>query len=76
MNRGITYSIMEQYDQAIDEYNKVIEINPRFAAPITTGGLFIKKGGNIIGQSPITLKPLKWIQSILWLTTTEGLFMA
>ncbi len=31
LNRGIVYQRKGQYDQAISDYNKALEINPRYA---------------------------------------------
>jgi tetratricopeptide (TPR) repeat protein len=42
-NRGIAYNDLKQYNEAIADYTKAIELNPKFARHITTGELFLKK---------------------------------
>ncbi len=45
LNRGIVYQRKGQYDQAISDYNKALEINPRFAKAYNNRGLAYKKKG-------------------------------
>jgi len=37
-DRGITYGKISQYDQTISDFNKAIEINPRFAEAYNNRG--------------------------------------
>jgi Flp pilus assembly protein TadD len=45
-NRGITYGERGQYDQAISDFNKAIEINPRDAYAYNNRGTAYMKSGN------------------------------
>ena len=43
-NRGVAYAAKSQYDQAISDYTKALEINPRFAwAYYNRGNAYMRK---------------------------------
>ena len=45
LKRGIAYAEKGQYDQAISDLNKALEINPRYAkAYVNRGSTYFKKG--------------------------------
>ncbi len=44
-NRGIAYGKKGQYDQAISDYNKALEINPRDALAYNNRGLAYLRNG-------------------------------
>jgi tetratricopeptide (TPR) repeat protein len=44
-NRGIAYDKEGQYDQAILDYNKALEINPRYAEAYNNRGVIYRKKG-------------------------------
>jgi tetratricopeptide (TPR) repeat protein len=46
-NRGIAYGNKGEYDQAISDFNKAIEISPRYADPYNNRGVsYSRKGKN------------------------------
>ena len=45
INRGVAYYSKGQYDQAISDYNKALEINPRYAEAYNNrGDAYLGKG--------------------------------
>ncbi len=47
LNRGNAYSKKGQYDHAISDFTKAIEINPRYALAYNNRGIVMRKLGNI-----------------------------
>ena len=54
-NRGVAYAAKGQYDQAISDYNKALEMNPRFAKAYYNRGLAYWRKGQPDQAIPITL---------------------
>src|SRR4030042_5342299 len=46
-NRGLAYSHKGQYDQAISDFNKALEINPRYAEAYNNRGLAYDERGQL-----------------------------
>jgi tetratricopeptide (TPR) repeat protein len=46
-NRGNAYTTQSQYDLAIEDYNKSINLNPGFAKPLNNRGVAHKKKGEL-----------------------------
>ena len=46
-NRGLTYYYKGEYDKAIKEYNKAIELNPKYAEAFNNRGLAYRHKGEL-----------------------------
>jgi tetratricopeptide (TPR) repeat protein len=56
-NRGVAYYDNKQYDQAIADYNRAIEINPKDAYPFSNRGPTTNPNATWAVLSPTTARP-------------------
>lgn len=70
INKGMEYANQGEYDRAIPEFNKAIEINPNSAKAYTNRGAAYDAKGDHDQAILVLLRPLKLIPVTFMLTIT------
>jgi tetratricopeptide (TPR) repeat protein len=69
-NLGVYYRSLKQNDRALENYNKVLAINPKYALTYNNRGNIYFERGQDDWHLPITIRPLNWMQKKLPLMPT------